>query len=66
MMPDKQTVLKQLGEHVPLGKFSEEYKNDKEIVLAAVRVTEENLRYASENLKGDRDVVLEALKGYHN
>lgn len=41
--------------------FSKEQKNNKEIILAAVKKDGENLYYASDALKNDREVVLEAV-----
>ena len=68
LQADKQLVLevfKSKGEffnwHV-LDHVSENLKNDKEVVLAAVKQSGYALEYASENLKNDKEVVLAAVK----
>ena len=38
------------------------FKNDREIVMAAVSINGNTLKYASEALKNDRELVLEAVK----
>jgi hypothetical protein len=65
---DKEIVLAAL---IPKGylsltwfKFesvSDRLKNDKEVVLAAVRNNGEAIKYASDSLKSDRDIVWEAI-----
>jgi hypothetical protein len=37
-------------------------KNDKDVVVASVKIHGENLEYASERLKNDKEVVIEAVK----
>ena len=39
----------------------EKFKNDKEIVLAAIKNNPEALEFASDNLKCDREVVFESV-----
>jgi predicted methyltransferase len=47
---------------VALRRASEELRNDKDIVLAAVKVEGFALQFASETLRNDKDVVLAAVK----
>lgn len=44
--------------------LSDVYKNDKEIVLEAVKANGDALQFASKELKGDKDVVLAAITSY--
>jgi hypothetical protein len=41
---------------------SDQLKNDKDVVLEAVKQNDYALYYASEQLKNDKDIVLEAVK----
>ena len=43
---------------------SEELRNNKEVVLEAVKKNGSALEYASERLQADKDVVLAAVKQY--
>ena len=44
------------------GENFEEFANDKEVVLKAVKRDGYNLQYASPELKNDKEIVLEAIK----
>lgn len=57
-------LVRDLVSRIPfiLGEASLELRNDKEIVLAAVKADGSVLRYASENLRSDREVVLVAAQ----
>ena len=48
----------------PLQFVSTKLKDDKAVVLAAVRGDSSALQFASAKLKGDKDVVMEALRGH--
>ena len=50
------------GDILSLGRASEEFRADREVVLEAVKQDGEALRYASNELRADREVVLEAVK----
>lgn len=50
--------------HSGLKEASDEIKNDKEVVLAALQMHGAYLEYASEELKQDRNVVLAAIKSF--
>ena len=43
-------------------QFAEEFQNDREVVLAAVKKEGDALEWASETLQADRDVVMAAVK----
>jgi hypothetical protein len=43
------------------GKISEQFRDDKQVVLAAVRCYGDTLKDASENFRADREVVLAAV-----
>ena len=45
-----------------LEDLPKKFKNDREVVLAAVRYNGENLKYAPEKFKKDKEVVMEAVK----
>ncbi len=59
---DKQSVLEHVKKGGTLIFASEELKNDKDVVLEAVKNDGEALRFASKELQNDKDVVLEAVK----
>jgi hypothetical protein len=42
--------------------LTEDHRNDKEIVLSAVKIRGRNLHYASKDLKNDKEIVMEAVK----
>ena len=42
------------------------YHDDRGVVFEAVKQNGANLKFASESLKSDKDIVLQALKSYPN
>ena len=60
----KISELKKDIKEVPYGLawLDEEFRNNKEVVLAAVKSNGYTLKYASEELKNDKDVVMTAIK----
>jgi CxxC motif-containing protein len=50
------------GAEFVLKYVSEQFKNDKELVLIAVKERGRVLEYASDELKNDKEIVIEALK----
>ena len=54
----KQEILTALSiDGLQLGNLEEKYKNDKQIVMAAVQQNPHALRFASEKLQADKDVL---------
>jgi len=49
---------------VSLENFSKEIRDNKELVLMAIKKNDENYQYASERLKNDKSIFLQQLK-YH-
>ena len=60
---NKQEAIKQIRAGKKLNKWSFElFRDDKEVVIEAVRKSGINLGHASDRLKNDREVVMEAVK----
>lgn len=59
---NKMDALREIKQKSSLVNFSEELRNDKEVVLEAVKQRGSNLFYASDDLKNDHEVVTEAVK----
>jgi len=57
-----QDIIELINNNFNLNGSSEELRNNKKVVLAAVRRDGNNLAYASEELRGDREVVLESVR----
>lgn len=59
----KETAIKYLNNGVPFSrKLFELFRDDKEVVLIAVRKSGATLQFASDRLRDDKEVVLEAVK----
>ena len=64
---DKQAVLKSIHSNVYfVSRFSDNLKNDECVIFAAINISGETFKYASEKLKGDKDFVLDAIKKTKN
>ena len=65
---NKDYVLKILKHKYPLcfNKLSINFRNDREIMLEAVKVNGENLKFVSNNLIKDSQIILEAIKNNYN
>lgn len=63
---NREAVLASVSQNGNLLKSAGEFKDDKEIVLAAVSNTWSSLQYASPRLKADKEVVLVAIAQNEN
>tara|TARA_Y100000590_G_scaffold15223_1_gene18308 strand:+ start:692 stop:1879 length:1188 start_codon:yes stop_codon:yes gene_type:complete len=60
---DKKEALENIGEDgYGFESLPDEFKKDKDVVLAAIKQGGSNLQYADDSLKKDKDIVLEAVK----
>lgn len=61
---DKIKMLKKLEEGVSLLCAGEALRDDREVALKAVKKDRYNFSFLSERLRGDEEIVLEALNGF--
>jgi hypothetical protein len=59
---DKEIVMNLFGQNNKITYLNNEMKNDKEVIMEAVKYDGYVLKLASENLQNDKEVVLAAVK----
>lgn len=62
----KQKALSLIGKEEFLSSIFNDYRDDKEVVLAAIKHNGSDIIYASERLRDNKNIVLEALKNNHD
>ena len=62
MKNDKDVVIESVNNYGSLCWASEEIRNNREIVMEAVKNNGYEIQYASNDLKNDKDLVITALK----
>lgn len=63
---NREDILKNVGKTIPLSSLSHVYRNDPEIVKAALKQSKSNFVHISEDLKHDRGFFLTCIKEYCN